>query len=397
MTSRKTTTLICVIIVAFVLIIIFAYMNLPGLARGADPDGTGDSSPGSGTAPSSSTLPPSTPPTETSPDVTDQTTTGTEPPASGTETEPPETSPEPTVIKLSQNSAAVAEGETVKVIVTLSPADADPDKLSVTVSDEATATAKLSSGEIEITGVKAGSTSVSVLYAGTAMAEISVTVSKAGTTPLPPVTQTSDIDPTKPMIALTFDDGPGPHTDQLLDILKKYNVHATFFVQGVMFHKDRIPFMKRAVEEGNEIGIHTWDHKKLTELSEAEAREEILSVREYLEENIGYTPRLMRPPYGSYNDTVQKVCREEGLIIVRWCVDSEDWKTKDPDKTYDAIMSTVKDGVIILCHDIHDETIAAMDRTIGALVEKGYQLVTVSEMLRYSEKIPQAGDVVKRK
>lgn len=394
MTSRKTTTLLCAIVVAFVLIIIFAYLNLPGLARGADPDGTGDSSSGSGTTPSSSTLPPSTSPTETSSDVTNQTT---EPPASGTETEPPETTPEPTEIKLSQNSVAVKEGESVKVVVTLSPSGADPDKLSVTVSDEATATAKLSSGEIEITGVKAGSASVSVLYAGASMAEISVTVSKAGTTPLPPVQQSSDIDPTKPMIALTFDDGPGPHTDQLLDILKKYNVHATFFVQGVMFHKDRIPFMKRAVEEGNEIGIHTWNHKKLTDLSEADVREEILSVREYLEENIGYTPRLMRPPYGSYNDTVKKVCSDEGLIIVRWCVDTEDWKTKDPDKTYEAIMSTVKDGVIILCHDIHDETIAAMDRTIGALVEKGYQLVTVSEMLQYSEKIPQAGDVVKRK
>ena len=94
---------------------------------------------------------------------------------------------------------------------------------------------------------------------------------------------------------------------------------------------------------------------------------------------------IMRPPYGSYNDEIKRICAENGIVMINWAVDPLDWKTRNADKVYNAIMSQVKDGDIILCHDLYDTTVDAMERVIPDLIAQGYQLVTVSELLSYGD------------
>ena len=308
--------------------------------------------------------------------------------------------PAPVTVTLDQYSVSLSEGETARVAVTLS-GGAVPEALSIRFRDNGVASAELKTSgeahEIEVSAVSHGETSVDVLYNGIVMATFTVEVSVSlDPKPLPPVVQSSEIDPSKPMLALTFDDGPGKYTDKLLDILKKYNAHATFYVQGVMIEKHEA-VIKRASAEGHEIGNHTWDHTKLTSLNKDRIREEIVSVQDYIERLTGIRPRTVRPPYGSVNDDVVAIAVEEGFLIARWSVDTEDWKTLNADATYDAIMRSAKDGSIILCHDIHESTVEAMDRTIAGLIEQGYQLVTVSEMLEYSGVEYAAGDIVRKK
>lgn len=399
MTKNQTLTYFCVASIIFALIIITAAVLIPGNGAASDTGGTSDtagnnidSSTNTNTTASANTTGPEDPGTDSEPADTG---TATEPPTS-----PPDTTPEdPIEVKVENGETALTldADEKRTLTLTVTPAATDMTKLSVRSSDESVAKAALSADTLTVTATGDGTCSVDVLIDGTSSAlTLSVTVKERATTPLPNVVQNDDIDPSRPMLALTFDDGPGNYTDELLDILKKYNARATFFVQGVMFKKHE-DVLKRTIAEGHEIGIHTWDHAQLTKLTRPEIREEIVSVREYLKKNMDYTPRLMRPPYGSTNDDVIAVCKEEGFIIVRWNIDTLDWKTKDPDATYKAIMDTAKSGNIILCHDIHPETIAAMERTIANLIDKGYQLVTVSEMLSYRDPQPVAGDVIKKK
>ncbi len=196
--------------------------------------------------------------------------------------------------------------------------------------------------------------------------------------------QETDIDPNKPMVALTFDDGPSVYTTRILDLLETYNVRATFFVVGsrVSSYPDTI---RRCAEAGNEIGIHTWSHAKLTELSEEEILAQIVDTYNAVQQYAGFTCAAVRPPTGAYNDTVKAVAAELGLYLANWSVDTLDWQTRDADATYEAIMSDVFDGAIILCHDLYETTAEAMERVIPALIEQGYQLVTVSELLSYSD------------
>lgn len=305
-------------------------------------------------------------------------------------------------VSLSETSVSLEAEKSLSLEIIMIPVEyADARMLTARVSDDSIVHASVSVGdtdavELKISAVREGKASVEVFYGGVVSATVDVSVSakpSGETKPLPPVQMPDEIDPSRPMLALTFDDGPGKYTSELLDILEKYNVHATFFVLGNMIGK-REGVVKRTVSAGHEIGIHTWDHSTLTKLGKEDIRQKIMSVSSLLEDVAGYTPRLMRPPGGGYNDDVKAVCAEEGLLIVRWNVDTEDWKTRDSDATYNAIMKDAKDGAIILCHDIHEQTVAAMDRTIAALLNEGYQLVTVSELLLYSQTQPVAGDVV---
>ena len=180
------------------------------------------------------------------------------------------------------------------------------------------------------------------------------------------------------MVAFTFDDGPHKtNTDKILDILKKYGVHATFFMQGVnaSYYPDVV---KRIYEEGNELGNHTWDHKNLKNLSEAEIRAEIDDAADVIEEAAGARPMVVRPPYGGYNDTVKAVVQEP---LIRWSVDSEDWDSRDPDVIVPHVLEDVEDGDIILFHDVHETTTPAIERLVPELQKQGYQIVTVSELI----------------
>ena len=171
------------------------------------------------------------------------------------------------------------------------------------------------------------------------------------------------IDPSKPMIALTFDDGPSKNTAHILDLLKFYNARATFYVVGnrVASYADTA---QRAVAEGNELGNHTWEHAKLTALTPEEIAAQLTQTSQAVQQYTGYTITSVRPTGGACNDTVKTVAAQLGLYLVNWSVDTEDWKTRDADATYNAIMSGVSDGAIVLCHDLYESTASAMDRVI---------------------------------
>ena len=192
------------------------------------------------------------------------------------------------------------------------------------------------------------------------------------------------IDPSKPMIALTFDDGPSNNTTHIVELLRFYNSRATFYVVG-----NRISTYASTIQycagQGNEIGIHTWEHAKLTVLSPQEISDQLTLTEQAVEQYAGVTCASVRPTGGACNDTVKTVAGQLGYYLVNWSVDTEDWKTRDADSTYNAIMSGAYDGAIVLCHDLYESTATAMDRVIPELIAQGYQLVTVSELLSYRD------------
>lgn len=198
------------------------------------------------------------------------------------------------------------------------------------------------------------------------------------------------IDPDKPMVALTFDDGPSKTTTKILNILSENGGRATFFVVGNRVY-DYADTTKEIVNQGSEVGSHTWDHKKLTLLSNAEITKELVDTNDIVYTVANVRPKVLRPPYGSVNDKVKSVAKGEDMAIANWSIDTLDWKTKNASATYDAIMKDVKDGSIILAHDLHPETGDAMEKVIPELVKRGYQLVTVSELLEYKKGGFEAG------
>ena len=200
------------------------------------------------------------------------------------------------------------------------------------------------------------------------------------------------IDPTKPMIALTFDDGPSVYTNKILDILEQYNSRATFCVLG-SFAEGNYYTVLRQHEIGCEVIGHSWNHRDLTKLSEQDIRAQLIETNNTIESITGVAPIAHRAPYGAVNNSVRKVSRELGLSIILWTVDTQDWKTRNADAVYTYIMNNAFDKSIILCHDLHSTTAAAMERVVPELIDSGYQLVTVSELLYFSGKIQEPGVV----
>ena len=200
------------------------------------------------------------------------------------------------------------------------------------------------------------------------------------------------IDPENLMLALTFDDGPSEHTDRILDALEKHNACATFFVRGD-FLAEHPQIVQRAEKLGNEIGGHTWNHPDLTQLTEEEVRKEIGDTQKKLIEVLGHPPVIFRPPFGELNGITKKVCREMGLALINWSLDTWDWQTLNTDAIYNEAMDAIEDRDIVLFHDQYDTTAEAVERLLPKLVEKGYQMVTVSELFRYCGKQMKAGQV----
>ena len=184
------------------------------------------------------------------------------------------------------------------------------------------------------------------------------------------------IDISKPIVALTFDDGPSIYTSKILDTLEKYDSNATFFVLGnkVEDHQDTIV---RMYQNGNEIGNHSYNHRWLTRLSLEGQREQIDKTQEIIKKYTGYTPIYLRPTYGSSN---KKLKGNTNLEIVFWTIDTKDWKYKNVDTIVDNALKGIKDGSIILMHDTYKRTDEAVQIIVPKLIEKGYQLVTVSEL-----------------
>lgn len=187
-----------------------------------------------------------------------------------------------------------------------------------------------------------------------------------------------NIDASKPMVALTFDDGPGERTGELLAQLEKYNAHATFFMQGKNI-PGKEDFVKKMKETGCELGNHSYDHPQLTKLSADKIANQIGTTNDLIQQAAGSTATVMRPPYGAINDTVRS---SVGLPMILWSIDTLDWKTRNAQSSIDMVMNDVQDGDVILMHDIHTESIDAALVLIPKLEEAGYQLVTVSEMAK---------------
>lgn len=189
------------------------------------------------------------------------------------------------------------------------------------------------------------------------------------------------IDPDKPMIALTFDDGPGPGTRRILRALESVDGRATFCMVGDRVN-DYAQTARMVAAQGSEIATHTLSHPNLAKLSAGEVRAELEQSIAAIEQVTGVRPGVLRPPYGSTSEDVQQICREMGVVIANWNVDTEDWRVRDADAILNHVLDNARDGAIVLCHDLYPETAAAMEQAVAELAERGYQLVSVSELLQ---------------
>ena len=191
------------------------------------------------------------------------------------------------------------------------------------------------------------------------------------------------VDTAEKKIALTFDAAWGNEdTAQILEILKKHDVRVTFFMTGgwVESYPDDV---KAILAAGHDLGNHSENHKNMSQLSDAEKKEELMKVHEKVRTLTGYEMFLFRPPYGDYDNAGVNVAKENGYYTIQWDVDSLDWK----DYGVDSIIKTVTqhkhlgNGSIILCHNGAKYTAKALDMLIATLKNEGYTFVPVSELI----------------
>ena len=198
--------------------------------------------------------------------------------------------------------------------------------------------------------------------------------------PTEKTTAARKIDPDGKMIALTFDDGPGAGTRRILSALDEVGGRATFCMVANRL-SEYAQTARKVAKQGSEIATHTWDHPNLTKLSASQVRQELNKSLNAIENTTGVRPTVLRPPYGSVNSEVREACSELGLVIANWNIDPEDWKTRNASSIRSHILNNAKDGAIVVCHDLYPETASAMESAIRTLSDRGYQLVTVSELL----------------
>lgn len=198
-----------------------------------------------------------------------------------------------------------------------------------------------------------------------------------------------DLDPSKPMVALTFDDGPyTPVTSKILKVLKKYDARATFFVVG-----SRVPtyedMVKQAYEQGNEIATHTYNHANLTKLTTKQIKEELRKSRDVIKDVIGCGFSNLRPPGGNINDNMRNNIK---VPMIYWSVDTEDWKSRNATSVLQQC-KVIQDGDIVLMHDLYPSTAEAVKKLVPRLVKQGYQLVTIDELFHYKGINAEGGTV----
>ncbi|MFI5975328.1 polysaccharide deacetylase family protein [Streptomyces sp. NPDC051452] len=192
-------------------------------------------------------------------------------------------------------------------------------------------------------------------------------------------------------IALTFDAGPSENSARLLDILKEKKVPATFFLLGKR-HIEKYPeLVKRMAAEGHEVASHTWDHKILTRISDAQIREELKRPDDAIERLTGRKPILMRPPQGRTDANVHEISKELGLAEVLWSVTAKDYATTDSALITKRVLDQASRDGIILLHDLYAGTVPAVPGIIDALKERGYVFVTVPQLLAPGK--PEPGKV----
>jgi peptidoglycan/xylan/chitin deacetylase (PgdA/CDA1 family) len=200
-------------------------------------------------------------------------------------------------------------------------------------------------------------------------------------TPTPTPTEPAVDCKQKKCFALTFDDGPSPDTTpQLLKILKKHKVRATFFQLGSLA-KEYPEIVKQIHDMGSEVANHSWDHDSLDKKSPEGAYEDIKRANDAIEKGCGCKVRLMRPPFGAVDRGVDKAAKRLGVSEIFWDIDTEDWKTHDPYDIRSKVVHGAGKNRISLMHDIHQDSVDAVEDIIEKLEDDGYTLVTVSEMI----------------
>jgi polysaccharide deacetylase family sporulation protein PdaB len=195
------------------------------------------------------------------------------------------------------------------------------------------------------------------------------------------------------IVALTFDDGPySPYTEQILDVLRDRDVQATFFLVGANAAKNP-QLVKRIVEEGHQIGNHTYTHVDLLKMDRSEAIAEIDKTNAVLQAETGVMPHLVRPPHGFRDPSIMDVMASRGLNVVEWSVMSKDWTNPGVEKIVERTVDKVQNGSVILLHDgdgiackaDRSQTVAATRKIIDKLQARGYRFVTVDEILQSRE------------
>lgn len=184
-------------------------------------------------------------------------------------------------------------------------------------------------------------------------------------------------------VALSFDAAWGNEdTAKILEILKKHNVHVTFFMTGgwVEAYPDDV---KAILAAGHDLGNHSENHKNMSQISNEEKEQELMKVHEKVKTLTGYDMFLFRPPYGDYDNNVVKTAQKCGYYTIQWDVDSLDWKDYGADSILDKVLNHkhLGNGSIILCHNGAKYTAEALDALITGLQEKGYELVPISELI----------------
>lgn len=181
----------------------------------------------------------------------------------------------------------------------------------------------------------------------------------------------------KKYVALTFDDGPSGFTKEIIDLLKKYEYNATFFVLGNKLNVDYTDILKESINNGNEIGVHGFSHKSFTRLKTEALEEEITKSKKYVYNLTKYMPNLVRPPYGNINNNIRNL--NLGPYIL-WNNDTLDWKLRDAKKIYERLINSIKENNIILMHDTYLTTYKALELILPYLKENNYEVVTVSTL-----------------
>jgi len=193
----------------------------------------------------------------------------------------------------------------------------------------------------------------------------------------------------KKQIALTYDDGPNPsYTKKLTEYLKANNVPATFFLCGNMV-KEYPETVRQLADDGFELANHSYDHPSLNKISREKVQSQLQDTHDLIKEASGIDVKLMRPPYGAKNKTVEEVCDVMGYKIIQWDIDTEDWKKRSASYMINLIMKKASDGSIILMHDRkhggNDTVLETTRQVVEKLRAQGYTFVTVGELIGQSD------------
>lgn len=178
-------------------------------------------------------------------------------------------------------------------------------------------------------------------------------------------------------VALTFDDGPSSFTEEIIDLLQKYDYNATFFVLGNKLNLNYKDILKKSIKNGNEIGVHGYSHRSFTKMHQATMEEEITKTKKYIKNLTGYESTLVRPPYGNITKTIKNY--NLGPYIL-WNNDTLDWKLRDANKISSRLINSIEDKSIILMHDTYLTTFKALEIILPYLKENNYVVTTVSKI-----------------